>query len=120
MVEKKVGMTRPTRQMGKIRAFIKKYQCSASWMAEQMGVTTRSIQRINSASISRLSAVTWKGFLELVDRVESGEIPPTREQRSDEATSRQKSLSGYWGVGKDPIVGKWQAYFQHNWQGLHQ
>jgi len=107
-------VTRPTRQPGKIRAFIQKYECSASWMGEQLGVTARSIQRINAGMGSRLNAATWKAFLELVDRVESGEIPPTREQRSDEAFSRRKGRSGYWGVGKEPLLGKWCAYFQHN------
>lgn len=101
-------------QLEQIRAFIEKYQCSSSWMGEQMGVTARSIQRINAGSISRLSAATWIAFCGLVDRVKSGEIPPTRQQRSDEAMWRKKGVSGYWGVGITPLLGKWQAYFQHN------
>ena len=101
-------------QPAQIRAFVKKYQCSAAWMAEQMGVSDRQIQRINSGTGSRINASTWQAFLELLDRVKKGEIPPTRQQMSDEAVERRKGRSGYWGVGKEPLIGKWQAYFQHN------
>ncbi len=104
-------MMRPEEQ---IRAFIQKYQCSASWMAEQMGVTPRQIQRINAGTGSRVNASTWQAFVKLEDRVKRGELPPTRQQRSDQAVERRKGQSGYWGVGKDPLLGKWSAYFSHN------
>jgi hypothetical protein len=103
-------MTKPEQ----IRAFIQKYECSAIWMAKEMGLTARQVQRIKASTGSRLNSATWNAFLELLDRVEKGEIPPTREQRSDEAVERRKGVSGYWGVGKEPLIGKWQAYFQHN------
>jgi hypothetical protein len=83
-------------------------------MAEQMGVSDRQIQRINASTGSRLNEATWNAFLELLDRVEKGEIPPTRQQRSDEAVERRKGRSGYWGVGIEPLIGKWCAYFSHN------
>ncbi len=103
-------MTQPEQ----IRAFVKKYQCSASWMAEQMGVSDRQIQRIKAGSGSRINATTWQAFLELLDRVEMGEIPPTRQQMSDDAVERRKGQSGYWGVGIAPMLGLWCAYFSHN------
>jgi len=106
-------MTRPARRPGQMRAFIKKYQCSASWMAEQIGIDERSIQRINAGSTTRMTASTWKAFLELLARVERGEIPPTRQERRDEEYERQKGVSGYWGVSKEPLLGTWCAYFQH-------
>jgi len=98
----------------KIRAFIEKYQCSSSWMAKEMKVSARQIMRIRASTGSRLNSSTWKAFLELLDRVKRGAIPPTRQQRSDEAVERRKGVSGYWGVGKEPLLGKWTAYFQHN------
>jgi len=98
----------------KIRAFIEKYQCSSSWMAKEMKVSARQIMRIRASTGSRLNSSTWKAFLELLDRVKRGAIPPTRQQRSDEAVERRKGVSGYWGVGIAPLLGKWQAYFQHD------
>jgi hypothetical protein len=97
-----------------MRAFIEKYQCSAAWMAKEMGVTARQIQRINASTGLRLNSATWDAFLELLDRVEMGDIPPTRQQRSDEGHERRKGRSGYWGVGIEPLIGKWCAYFSHN------
>lgn len=104
-------MTQPDEQM---RAFIEKYQCSSSWMAKEMKVSARQIMRIRASTGSRLNKSTWKGFLKLLGRVKRGAIPPTRQQRSDEAVERRKGVSGYWGVGIAPLLGKWQAYFQHD------
>jgi hypothetical protein len=101
-------------QPAQIRAFVKKYKCSAAWMAEQMGVSDRQIQRINAGTGSSLNEATWQAFLKLENRVKKGELPPTRQQRSDQAVARRKGQSGYWGVGMAPMLGKWQAYFSHN------
>ena len=103
-------MTQPEQ----MRAFIEKYQCSSAWMAKEMGITPRQIMRIRASTGSRLNAPTWSAFLKLLNRVKKGAIPPTRQQRSDEAMWRKKGVSGYWGVGIAPLLGKWQAYFQHN------
>lgn len=98
---------------GPIRDFIEKYQCSASWLAEQLGVTDRTIWKIKSGFSAHVYPKTRDAFLELLIRVEMGATPPTRQERRDQALELTKGASGFWGVLLDPILGRWTGYFQY-------
>ncbi len=95
-----------------IRQFLLETQASAAWAARQLGTRERQICRIKGGEARDVIERTWQGFLDLVRRIEAGDLEvltAAAAQAEEKRRRTQLTRSGLTGITWCPRLQRWRA-----------